>query len=72
MQAVPLVFSKPPKNLPVRGICTRSKIKCKCTHEKRDSKEYKTNLGFRKVKCEANHRRNWAKSTKYASCISSR
>ena len=37
-----------------------------------DSKECNTNLKYRKVKCEANRIKNWAMSTKYASCTSSR
>ena len=39
--------------------------------EKSDSNGCKTNLERRKVKCEANRIKNWAKSTKYASCTSS-
>ena len=48
------------------------KTKFKCIHEKGDLKECKTNLECRKVKCAANSHKNWAKSTKYASCTSSR
>ena len=36
------------------------------------SKECKTNLESRKVKCGVSHNKHWEKSTKYASCISSR
>ena len=36
-----------------------------------DSKECKTNLECRKVKCGENHSKNWAKLTKYASFTSS-
>ena len=39
-----------------------------CILEKSDLKEWKTNLECRKVKCGANHNKNWAKPTKYASC----
>ena len=31
--------------------------------EKSDLKEYTTNLEYRKVKCEANRIKNWAKLT---------
>ena len=40
--------------------------------KKNDSKECKTNLECRKVKCGANRSNNLAKSTRYASCTSSR
>ena len=46
--------------------------KCKRILEKSYSKECKTNLDYRKVKCEANRCDNWAQLTKCASCISSR
>ena len=77
MQAVPLACSKPPKILPAGGTkaCTKPNFKnneCKCIHEKSDSKECKTKLECRKVKCEANCSNNWAKLTKHASCTSSR
>ena len=39
---------------------------------KKDSKECKPNLEYRKVKCGANRNKNRAKSTKYASCTSKR
>ena len=39
--------------------------------KKGDSKEFKTNLEFRKVKCVASRSNNWAKLIKYESCISS-
>ena len=41
------------------------------SHKKNDSKECKTNLECRIVKCGANYNKKWAKSTKYASCTSS-
>ena len=70
MQAVLWVFSKPPEILPARGLrLDNKKTKCKCIHEKSDSKEWKPNLEFRKVRCGANHSKNWAKPPpKHASC----
>ena len=40
--------------------------------EKSDSKECKTNLECKKVKCRTNRSNNLTKSTRYASCTSSR
>ena len=36
----------------------KKKNKCRPILEKNDSKEYKTNLECRKIKCEANHTKN--------------
>ena len=48
------------------------KNKCKRTPVKSDFYECKTSLECRKVRCGANRNKNWAKSTKYASCTSRR
>ena len=57
MQAVLQVFSKPPKILPARGLRLNKKVQ-------------NLNVFMKKVKCGANHGKNWAKLTKYASCTS--
>ena len=59
MQAVLQVFSKPPKILPARRLRLNKKVQ-------------NLNVFMKKVKCGANHGKNWAKLTKYASCTSSR
>ena len=66
-----VVFSKPLKIPPARGTRSNEK-KCTFTLVKNDSNECKTNSECRKVKCGANHNKNWSKSTKYASCTYSR
>ena len=51
MQAVLQVFSKPPKILPARGLRLNKKVQ-------------NLNVFMKKVKCGANHGKNWAKLTK--------
>ena len=71
MQAVLQVFSKPPKILPARGLRLNKKEKMSMYSWESDSKECKTDLESRKVKCGANRCKNWAKLTKCANCTSS-
>ena len=62
MQAVSLVFSMPPKILPAGGTkaCPKPNLinnKCKCIHEKIDSKECKTKLKCRIILLIADRQR---------------
>ena len=69
----PVVISNPLEILPARGTRpNKQKINVNVFLKKSDLKECKTNLECRKVKCAANSHKNWVKSTKYASCTSSR
>ena len=68
-----LYILRPPRSYQLEVQDQIKEKKFKCILQKRKAipncvLEY--SLEYRKVKCEANRSKNWAKSTKYASCTS--